>query len=46
MLERLLSNDFEADQSKIDNLESEESDDGNVEIEDYFPEAVLSMKKK
>ncbi len=45
MLERLLSNDYEADQSDIDPLESEDSDTGDVEIHGYLQEAMLSMNE-
>ena len=45
MLERLLSDDFEADQSNKDALEREGRGAGGIEIQCYFPEAVLSMNK-
>ncbi len=44
-LERLLSDDFEADQSDIDALESEDSDAGGVEIQGYLPEALQSLNE-
>ncbi len=45
MLERLLRDDIEADQSNIDPLKSEDSDAGGVEIQSYLPEVVLSSNK-
>ncbi len=42
-MERLLSDDFEADQSDTDALESEDSDAGAVEIQGNLPEALQSM---
>ncbi len=40
-LERLLSDDFEADQRQIDALESEDIDAGGADIQGYLPETVL-----
>ncbi len=45
MLERLLREDTEADQSDIDPLESKDSDAGGVEIQGYLPESVMSINK-
>ncbi len=45
MLERLLRDDIEADQSNIGPLESEDSEARGVEIQGYLPETVLSMNK-
>ncbi len=44
-LERSLCDDFEADQSDIDILESEDSDDGAVEVQGYLPEALQSLNE-
>ena len=46
MLERLLREDIEADQSDIDLLVSEDSDAGGVEIQGYLPESVMSKNKR
>ncbi len=43
--ERLLSDDFEADQSDMDALESEDSDSRAVETQGYLPEALQSMNE-
>ncbi len=41
----MLSDDFEADQSDIDALESEDSNTGAVEIQGYIPDALQSMNE-
>ncbi len=42
-MERLPSDDLEADQSDMDVLKSEDSDAGAVEIQGYLPEALQSI---